>query len=522
MARDTSLTYSLYGKDVSASKAMQNVGHHVKKVGLAFAAAGVAAAAFAADAVKAAAEDEASQVKLAVALKNTAGATKSQIASTEKLISKMQLTYGIADDKLRPAFANLTRATHSVSKSSKLMNLAMDISAGTGKDLESVSMALAKAYTGNFGAITRLGIPLDKSIIKHKDLKKMLEILSGTFNGSAKKASETMAGKYAIITQNLNETKESIGKALMPTVQKMAEYVLNTVVPNLQSFVGVFTGDKGINSAMHDGTIKAHNWALKAKEVGQWFVDHKDSIETVAKLLASMFIGIKVGGLISALGSLVTPFFTLATAAATAAGAEAAATGGGTWWAAAPAVVAIGTTFGIAKLIGAFDKQSQEGLLPENMTPTQVQKSEAAERKRKQKESARIKKELGIDKTWMSPSHVLYTWDANREEWWVLATGENGTYRDYSNPHPKGAPRAVGGSVVRGLSYTVGERGPEQFTPTTTGRITPNGLGVGGGVNVTVNVRGHVTAERDLAITVRDQIAQLMRRRGVDPGILGV
>ena len=82
--------------------------------------------------------------------------------------------------------------------------------------------------------------------------------------------------------------------------------------------------------------------------------------------------------------------------------------------------------------------------------------------------------------------------------------------------------RAVGGSVMRGASYMVGERGPEMFTPSTSGSITPNGLGTPGGMNVVINVQGSVVQERDLAVSVRDHIAQLMRRRGLNPNILGV
>jgi hypothetical protein len=49
--------------------------------------------------------------------------------------------------------------------------------------------------------------------------------------------------------------------------------------------------------------------------------------------------------------------------------------------------------------------------------------------------------------------------------------------------------RANGGPVMSGSSYIVGERGPELFTPGTSGSITPNG-GFGGGGNVTINVNG--------------------------------
>ena len=47
--------------------------------------------------------------------------------------------------------------------------------------------------------------------------------------------------------------------------------------------------------------------------------------------------------------------------------------------------------------------------------------------------------------------------------------------------------RANGGSVMKGGSYLVGERGPEMFTPGSSGMITPNHA-LGGSTNVIVNV----------------------------------
>jgi len=400
------------------------------------------------------------------------------------------------------------------------MNTALDISAATGKDLGTVSLALAKAHNGQIGALTRLGIPMDKNIIKTKDFHAAMKVLTKTFGGSAKDATNTMAGKFAILQQNLQETKESIGKALMPMVTKMADYVLKTVVPNLQSFVGVFTGDKGINASMHDGTIEAHNFGEKVKEVGKWVIDHKDGILKFGKALAAIFVGIKVAGIVTALSTLAAAFLPVTAAAATAAGAEAAATGGVSLLAAAPAIAAIAATFGAAGLMGLLSYDQPKDLLPSNMSPEAVRAQEkAGKAAAKKKRAAELP---GILASTYIHNGTTYNWDNEKRQWWVLAVGNQGTYRDYSTPHPEGAPRAVGGSVVRGLRYTVGERGPETFTPTTTGRITPHGLGSTGGVGVVVNVHGSVIHERDLAISVRDQIAQLMRRRGLDPAILGV
>jgi hypothetical protein len=50
--------------------------------------------------------------------------------------------------------------------------------------------------------------------------------------------------------------------------------------------------------------------------------------------------------------------------------------------------------------------------------------------------------------------------------------------------------RASGGPVSGGSSYIVGEKGPELFTPGTSGSITPNNALGGAGNTITVNVNG--------------------------------
>jgi hypothetical protein len=62
-----------------------------------------------------------------------------------------------------------------------------------------------------------------------------------------------------------------------------------------------------------------------------------------------------------------------------------------------------------------------------------------------------------------------------------ISTGSNNV-----NGRFRGA-RANGGPVMGGSSYLVGERGPELFTPSLSGNITPNNA-LGSGGNITVNV----------------------------------
>lgn len=195
----------------------------------AFAAVGVAAGAMAlkigVDAVQAAAEDEQSQKKLATALKLTTGATDSQIAATDTWITKQQMSYGIADTKLRPALASLAVATQDLTTSQELLSLAIDISSGTGKDLETVSLALGKAYNGNLGALTRLGIPLDENIKKTGDFTLAQKELTKLFGGSAAENTKTYAGQLAILRERFGEIQEDLGAKLIPVLKTLLDQV---------------------------------------------------------------------------------------------------------------------------------------------------------------------------------------------------------------------------------------------------------------------------------------------------------
>lgn len=198
-------------------------------IGKSFAVAGVAIAGMAAklavDGVKAAIADQKSQVMLAKTLQNTTHASDKQTKAVENYIDKLQRATGVADDKLRPSLAKLLTATGSITKAQKLQGLAMDISAGTGKDLETVSLALAKAYSGNLGSLTRLGIKLDDTIIKNKDFDAAAKELNKTFGGQSAAAAATMEGKIQRLNIAFEEAKEQIGYALLPVIEDFVGYL---------------------------------------------------------------------------------------------------------------------------------------------------------------------------------------------------------------------------------------------------------------------------------------------------------
>lgn len=190
----------------------------------ALALAGIGAAAL--DMASAAAEDAQSQAILANSMRNATGASDAQIKATEDSISAMSAASGVADDQLRPAMATLVRATGDASKSQDALSAALDISAATGKDVESVSAALAKGYAGNTGALGKLVPGIDKAVLATGDMDKIMAELARTTGGASKAAAETAAGKMQRLKVSMDETKESIGAALLPILDKLSTVML--------------------------------------------------------------------------------------------------------------------------------------------------------------------------------------------------------------------------------------------------------------------------------------------------------
>ena len=228
--------------DVEGSSS--KLGEFSKKAGLAFAAAGAAAGAYAVklavDGVKAAIEDEAAQIRLATSLKNATGATNDMIASVEKQILKTSLATGVADEKLRPALSRLALSTGDVTKAQDLLSLALDISQATGKGLDSVANSLGKAYDGNTAALGKLGIGLSAAELKAMSFTDVQTRLSDLFGGAAAENSKTFAGRLQILKVTFDEAKESIGARLLPIIQQLVEFVVNKVVPALGKFADFF------------------------------------------------------------------------------------------------------------------------------------------------------------------------------------------------------------------------------------------------------------------------------------------
>lgn len=519
MAKDTSLTVSLFGRDITLSNALgnagksaQTAGDHIeaagKKAAVVFAAASGAAVLFA----KSAAEDEKSSAMLANQLKNVTGASEDQIKATEKWISKTTIASGIADDKLRPALSRLTASTKNIGEAQKLTNLAMEIATAKHLDLETVANALAKANDGNVNGLKKLGISLgdnadnlaaynkeQKAIAKYtSDAQIALENfgkgskeyqsamakvnqhtetanrlaaagidvfgeLGDQFKGALSADAETAAGKMERIQNAMNEAKESIGYAFLPALTALAG-AFKGIAPFITEhadLIGkimmVVIGLSGAVVALNAG-YKAYIAITKAAAVAQGLLNAVLAMNPIT--LVVLAVAALAAGLIYAYKHSET-FRNVVNGAFN-------------------AVKEVAGS--VANFIGGVFKTMFGGV--KLYINTIISMANMA---------------IGA----LNKIHI------NVPDWVPLIGG-----KEFGFNLPKIPMLAEGGIVNRPTLAMIGEAGPEAVIPLS------RGGGFGGSVNI--YVAGSVITERDLAIKVRDELGQLLRRKGAPLSALGL
>jgi phage-related protein len=415
-----------------------------KMAGAAFAAAGVAAAAYAGkllvDGVKSAIADEAAQAKLATTLENVTGATSKQIAAVESQITKTSLLTGLTDDELRPSFERFVRATKDSDAALALQATAIDVAAGSGKSLEAVTNAMAKAAEGNTGALSKLGIGLTAAQLKTMSMEEITAALADTFGGQAAEKADTFAGKMDRLKVAFDEGKETVGSFVLDAITPMISGFVNKVIPTIQAL--------------------AEELGPKLTPIFQALTGYiRDYVIPTFQAIWSFITEF----VIPAIGSVLTPI--------------------------------------ISGLRSAFEKVTSKIAENEEKFKPLLALFKVIATFVRDVYAPVIGKILGaaFDTLGSAISFVIGLF-AN------LVSVVNSAFNAIknivnfikNNPVTQaiggaidnifGGGRANGGPVTGGTSYVVGERGPELFVPNTSGTIIPNGGGGGGStINLTVN-----------------------------------
>ena len=262
------------------------------------------------DATKAAIEDAKAQALLAQAITNNTLAGEANIKVAEAFIESTMMSAAVADDELRPALASLVQVTGEMTSAQDGLTLALDVAAATGVDLGTATDAIAKAYGGNTKALGTL-LPSVRSLIKEgASLDEVFAAVAGTVGGSAAVAANSAEGQMKRLSLTIGETKESIGAAflpilerLLPVLQKFAVYVQNNTdkVLAVMAVVGSLAGAiLALNAVMKIITVTqlALNLAMAANPIGL--------VVTAVALLVAGF-----GVLVAKTGSVKNAFATM-------------------------------------------------------------------------------------------------------------------------------------------------------------------------------------------------------------------
>jgi hypothetical protein len=197
----------------------------LKNFALATAAAGAFAVKIGIDAVQGAAADEKAQTSLAIAIRNSTSATEEAIAANTKFLDQLELQVAVDNDELIPALQKLTTATGDLSQAQNLLILSTDVAVASGKDLGAVTTAISRAVQGNFTALTRLGLPIDKVAVEQKNLNKILSDFAELSKGQATAAANTYSGRLKVLGLAYNQVIDKLGYALMPLILEFVEYL---------------------------------------------------------------------------------------------------------------------------------------------------------------------------------------------------------------------------------------------------------------------------------------------------------
>ena len=288
----------------SATTEVQSFGDRAaafgKKAALAFAAAGAAFTAFAVSAVKAAAQDQAAQQKLADTIKATTNATASQIAGIDRYITKTSIAAAVTDDQIRPALSRLVRSTGDVQESQDLLALALDLSAASGKSLETVTNALAKSHEGSNTALKKLGLGLDENYLKTASNEQIVKDLTKTYGNFSENQAKTAEARFRSMSIAINESKEAIGAALLPVAEKLATFVLETLIPAIDGFIGGLTGNEGLKDSLTESQKNMFAWGERVRGLIDTIVKFKDELLVVGGVIAGIFIVSKISAGVAA------------------------------------------------------------------------------------------------------------------------------------------------------------------------------------------------------------------------------
>lgn len=198
-----------------ADKSVKGFEKSIKKLGktLGITLSAAALVNFSKKAAQAFIDDEKEATRLATAVKNLG--LEFANPSISSYIERLSLASGVTDSQLRPAFQALLTTTGSLTKSQELLAQAIDISAGSGVELSTVSQDLANGYIGITKGLKKYNLGLTQAELKSASFNDIQAKLNKQFSGANAAYLETYAGKLSLLGTAAGEAQERIGQSII-------------------------------------------------------------------------------------------------------------------------------------------------------------------------------------------------------------------------------------------------------------------------------------------------------------------
>ena len=213
--------------------------------------------------VKSAQEAEMASMRLESSVKGAYGASSNAVKAFEDQAKAIQKVTVASDEDVMSIQALLAQFGLTQRQVTQLTPLVVDISRKWNIDYVNAAKAVAKAADGKASSLKKLGINIDETKAKTDPYIATVDALRQAAGGFAQQEGKTFAGQTAILSNQLDELKESLGRGVLAT--------LNDVLPAVVNVTGAFTslddrtgGLIGSTTAIGTGFLALSGGALLA------------------------------------------------------------------------------------------------------------------------------------------------------------------------------------------------------------------------------------------------------------------
>jgi hypothetical protein len=247
------------------------------------------------DAINGAIEEQDQVDKLNGALGRLAGGLVINKDAVNDWVTALGLATDQTDDSLRPALTRLLDATGDLTTAQSLLMISTDLATASGKPLETVVNAVAKAQNGNKTALIKLFPELSKVNDKTKTGADLVKYLGDKYKGTSSEATKTAKGGLATLDEAFDNVKETLGGALLPYLSTFAAYLQS---PEGQKALSDFMEKlENIATSIGNAADDVDEFKRRMEDLGDWAKRNEKWLNLLAFITNPIYAtGLNIGG----------------------------------------------------------------------------------------------------------------------------------------------------------------------------------------------------------------------------------